>query len=219
MTYEYLKNLYKTDENGNVIPMTYDQLEKAIDASKDIKLANLADGGYVSAEKFKAKETELAGVQKQLTDANTTIQGMKTKGADVDEKIKEWETKYAADTKALQDQMAAQQREYAENLFLSGYKFTSKAARAGVLSELKAQDFKIDDKGQLTGAADWIKSLSENEDYKAAFVTEQKQENDNGNQQGSGPRFAAGTDNGGGNGGGSNNLFSFGFQHLREPKK
>ena len=209
MAYEYFESLFKDGDNDK--QLTFAEFQKALESNKELKIANLADGGYVSADKFKAKETELAGVQQQLTDANTTIQGMKEKGADVDGKIKEWEEKYAADTKALQDQMQKQRREYAENLFLSGYKFSSKAAKAGVLAELRAQEFKLSDKGELTGAADWIKSLSENEDYKAAFVTEKPEDQ----QTETPPRFSAGS-NGGRAGGENKDLFSFGFQHLRE---
>ena len=62
--------------------MTYEELEAAIDADKNITLVNLKDGGYVSKDKFDAKETELKGVQTQLATANETIKGFE--GQDVE---------------------------------------------------------------------------------------------------------------------------------------
>ena len=70
--YEFLKKLFGVTEDGQPVALTYEQLAEALTANKELKLVNLADGGYVSKEKFDAKETELAGVRDQLTAANQT---------------------------------------------------------------------------------------------------------------------------------------------------
>ena len=121
MAYEFLRKLFKKDENGAVIPMTYEELEAAIDADKGIKIADLSGGGYVAKDKFDAKETELKGIRKQLDDANTQIKSFEDQDVDgIKQKVADWEKKYNTDTQALKDQMAAQNRSHAEDMFLAG---------------------------------------------------------------------------------------------------
>lgn len=226
MAYEFLRKLFKKDENGAVIPMTYEELEAAIDADKGIKIADLSGGGYVAKDKFDAKETELKGIRKQLDDANTQIKSFEDQDVDgIKQKVADWEAKYNTDTQALKDQMAAQNRSHAEDMFLAGYKFTSKAARKGVLDELRSKQFQLDEKGTFLGAKEFMSSLIEDEDYKGAFVTENPAGDTNqGNggtnpPEGTKPRFSTGTNGGNPQGGDANPFLHMGFTHLREPKK
>lgn len=226
MAYEFLRKLFKKDENGAVIPMTYEELEAAIDADKGIKIADLSGGGYVAKDKFDAKETELKGIRKQLDDANTQIKSFEDQDVDgIKQKVADWEAKYDTDTQALKDQMAAQNRSHAEDMFLAGYKFTSKAARKGVLDELRSKQFQLDEKGTFLGAKEFMSSLMEDEDYKGAFVTENPAGDTNqGNggtnpPEGTKPRFSTGTNGGNPQGGDANPFLHMGFTHLREPKK
>lgn len=225
MAYEFLKKLFGTPAAGEQPKaMTYAELEAAIDADKGLSLVNLKDGGYVSKDKFDAKETELKGVQAQLATASETIKGFE--GQDVEgikKKVSEWETKYTTDTQALKDQLAAQARAHAEEMFLSGYQFTSKAARSGILAELRAKEFKIED-GTLLGGKEWMDSMMVNEDYKGAFVPPKSADEGKNGVGASGaagqnrPKFSTGT-NGGAASGGDKPPFSFGFIHVREPDK
>lgn len=232
MAYEFLKKLFKKDENGAIIPMTAEELEAAIDADKNIKVVDLAAGGYIAKDKFDAKETELKGVKKQLEDANTQIKSFEDQDVDgIKARVSEWEQKYNTDTQALKDQMAAQNRSHAEEMFLSGYKFTSKAARNGVLDELRSKKFQLDDNGTFLGAKEFMTSLMENEDYKGAFVTEKE---DDGSDEGGAatggtetnthgqkqqpPRFSTGTIQ---NNQGTTNPFlaaGLGFTRIRQPE-
>ena len=93
---EKLKALFGTDA------LTFEQLEAKLKDNKEIKLANLASGGYVDSRKFNDKVAE-------LTTANDTIKGLretvaKFDGVDV-EKLKNdaqaWETKYNTDIAAV----------------------------------------------------------------------------------------------------------------------
>ena len=141
-------------------------------------------------------------------------------------KVSEWETKYNADTQALKDQMAEQARKHAEEMFLSGYKFSSVAAKNGILAELQGKKFQIDDHGTILGAKEFMQSLMENEDYKGAFVTEQKKDGELEQQTQTqtppaptGPRFSAGTGGTTQPGGAVANPFAGfgGFTRLRQP--
>ena len=162
MAYDFLKKLFKKDENGAIIPMTAEELEAAIDADKNIKVVDLSSGGYIAKDKFDAKETELKGIRKQLDDANTQIKSFEDQDVDgIKQKVADWEKKYNTDTQALKDQMAAQNRSHAEDMFLAGYKFTSKAARKGVLDELRSKQFQLDEKGTFLGAKEFMSSLME----------------------------------------------------------
>ena len=220
MAYEFLKKLFGTPKDGEQPKaMTYEELEAAINADSGIKLANLAEGGYVSKNKFDDKEMELSGVQKQLEAANTQIQSFKDQDVEgIKKKVTEWETKYNTDTQALKDKLSAQAREHAEEMFLSGYQFSSKAARSGVLSELRSKQFQIDESGTILGGKEFMKSLMEDDDYKGAFVVEQPKEPET--PPAPAPRFASGTGTpAGGPERGSENPFNFGFNMLRQPPK
>ena len=225
MAYEFLKKLFGTPKDGEQPKaMTYAELEAAIDGAKDIQVVDLKAGGYVAKSKLDAKITELAGVQQQLTDANTQIQSFKDQDVEgVKKKVSEWETKYNADTQALKDQMAEQARKHAEEMFLSGYKFSSVAAKNGVLAELQGKKFQIDDHGTILGAKEFMQSLMENEDYKGAFVTEQKPDDKPESQtpppSPAGPRFSTGTGGTTQPGGAAANPFAGfgGFTRLRQP--
>lgn len=95
--------------------LTFDQLASAIqehngkaeNKEKQIKIGNIGDGSYVSSEKFKGKETELAA-------ANTTIKNLRDEikkwdGVDVDTlktAVADWETKYNQDTAKIRTDSA-----------------------------------------------------------------------------------------------------------------
>ena len=130
MAYEFLKKLFGTPKDGEEPKaMTYAELEAAIDADKKIQVVDVKTGGYVSKEKLDAKITELDGVKQQLSDANTTIQSYKDMDIDgIKQSAKDWETKYTQETQKLTAQLAAQERTHAMDMFMGGYKFTSKPA-------------------------------------------------------------------------------------------
>lgn len=218
--YEFLTKLFGT-VNGQPESLTAEQLVEKIKADKDLKIVNLSDGGYISEDKFKAKETELTGVKQQLTDANTTIQSLKDKGADVDKVTKEWEEKYSHDTQELKDKLTAQERDYQTDLFLSGYNYTSKAARAGIKAEFDKKNYTLENGKFGADATAFMNELIESDDYKGAFVVENH--DDNGGQGEPGgkpaPRFMGETNGGnGGTGGKANPFTNFGFARLRQPE-
>lgn len=225
--YEFLKKLFGTTADGQPEALTAEQLIGKIKANKDLKIVNIADGGYVSEEKFKAKETELTGVKQQLTDANTAIQSMKDKDADVTKLTKDWEDKYNHDTQELKDKLTAQERSHQTDMFLSGYKYTSKAAQAGIRAEFEKKNYALENGQFGADATAYMKSLMESEDYKGAFAVEDNKggTGDNGGAGGNGggvggvnpPYFAGGTGGGAGGAGTSNPFANMGFSHIIQP--
>ena len=170
--YEYLKALFGTAEDGNPESLTYDQLVEKLGANKDIKLANLASGGYVSKAKLDAKETELNGIKTQLDEANATIQSYKDMDIDgIKKSAADWEKKYQDDTAALQKQLEDNARAFAQDLFLTGYKFSSVPAKEGVKAAFAKKNFPFED-GKFLGATEFMEGLMNDEVYKNAFVVE-----------------------------------------------
>lgn len=170
--YEYLKKLFGTSEDGTPVALTFDQFVENLRADDAIKLVNLADGGYVSKDKFDAKEVELNGLREQLATANATIQSYKDMDVDgIKQSVANWEKKYNDDTAALNQKIADNERAYQEELFLRGYKFSSKAAADGIRAEFVKRKFPFED-GSFIGGKEFMDKLMADDDYKAAFVVE-----------------------------------------------
>lgn len=223
MAYEFLKKLFGEPKEGEEPKkMSYDELEAAIDADKDIQVIDVKAGNYVSKEKFDAKNTELAGIKQQLTDANTVIASYKEKDTDVEsarKRAEEWEEKYNSETKALNDKLEAQAREHATDMYFNGYKFSSTPAKAGVRAEFEKKQFKLEE-GKFVGADEFMKGLMESEDYKNAFVIEEKENNggDDKKEKSNFPFFAQSTGSSPGGESDKKTGFNFGFARLTQPE-
>lgn len=170
--YDYLKVLFGTGEDGQPAALTFEQFVQAIGAHKELKLVNLADGGYVSKDKFDAKDTELNGVKDQLQTANATIQSYKDMDIDgIKQSAADWEKKYNDDTAALTAKLAEQEQAHSLDMFLGGYKFTSKAAKDGIRAAFVSKKFPYEN-GGFIGAKEFMDGLMANDDYKAAFAVD-----------------------------------------------
>lgn len=93
---EFLKPIFE----GNAL--TFEQLCEALKSSKDIKLANLADGEYVSRQKYDDKQKELDtanGTIATLQDTVKQFDGVDVKKLNQD--IADLKQKYDDDTSAL----------------------------------------------------------------------------------------------------------------------
>ncbi len=139
--------------------LTFDEFKKAAEGEKDLKLINLADGGYVAKEKFEAKETELKNANTQLSEANKQIEEFK--GMDI-EGIKaaadEWKTKAE---KAVEES-EKQQKEFNAREYLGGFPFASEMAKKAAISEFMAQEFQYKD-GKFIGADEYMEKLKESD--------------------------------------------------------
>lgn len=215
---EFLKDLFGTGENGQPGTLTYDQLEAAASKAKNLNVVNLAAGGYVTQAEYDAGQTELKGVKEQLTEANKTIKSYKDMDIDgIKKSAQDWETKYNTDTKALQDKLTAQERAHKQELYFNGVKFTSKAAKTGVIADFEKQNFELKD-GVFIGADSWL--AQQKKDDPASFVAE-KTDDDQGSketeQQNGGyrPSFMGATSGGSGKSGQQMQDFGFHFTGVR----
>lgn len=57
--------------------ITYDQFVKALEASKDVKLGNLATGEYVGKGKYQAMETRVADLEEQIKTRDADLSKLK----------------------------------------------------------------------------------------------------------------------------------------------
>lgn len=172
---EKLKALFGTEA------LTWEQLETKLKDNKDVKLANLASGGYVDKKKY---DDEVA----KLTTANDTIKGLqdtvaKFDGVDV-EKLKtdaqNWETKYNND-------IAAVKLDSAVSLALVEAKAKNpKLAKAALDMSL----VKLDG-DKLLGLSEQLENLKKSDAY--LFEEVKAEEDDNG-----GARINTGGAHGGG---------------------
>lgn len=161
--YEYLKSLF---EGGSI---TFDQFVAALESHKEVKLANLADGGYVAKDKFDAKVTELSGVKEQLTAANTTIQSYKDMDIDgIKKSAAEWQQKYETDTKSLQEKLDAQATEFAARTYLGGFQYANELVKDAIYDKFMAKKFKRSEDGKFEGADAWMEEMKKS--YPSSFT-------------------------------------------------
>lgn len=167
---EILRALFN-GQDGQPAALTFEQFMEKLAAAKDIKLANLADGGYVSVDKFKAEETKASGLQDQLTAANQQIQTFKSMDIEaIKQAAADWEKKYNTDTQALNSKIAQMQLDHQKDLLFSRVKFRDEFSEAGVRAAFDKQEFKVDKDGKYVGAEAWLDGLQKDEKTKSAFV-------------------------------------------------
>lgn len=131
------------------------------DASKHVKYVDLNEGGYVSKEKYQTLETKSSGLQTQLNDANAVIKSYKDMDIEgIKQSASDWETKYNADTKTLQEKLDSQERTFAAERYLDKQKIKSPLSRKTILNEFLAQDMEFKD-GKFSGADEYMKTVRE----------------------------------------------------------
>lgn len=155
LSMEFLKNLFGDKQ------LSYDELLKAIEehnnADKDnqIKIANLASGGYVSKEKYDAKDKEFTKANEQLKTLNDTVKEFDGEKKDLDKKIRDLQKQYDNDIKMLKNDFAKQT---AINKFFSDHK----SKHEGLLrKEFDLDKLSVDDNGNVLGLEDQGKMILE----------------------------------------------------------
>lgn len=165
--------------------LTYEQFAKKVE-SAGFKLADLSNGDYVDANKFKALETERDGLKTQLTERDTKLSELeKNAGNNTDSQKKgEGITKpedaiatLQAQNEALKEKYDKELRELKLNNAVEKALISSKAKNLTATKALLA-DFletaKVDDKGNVAGLA--IKGISEAEETSFLFDKGSKNE-------------------------------------------
>ena len=131
---EFLKNIFGDKA------LTFADFKAALEADKNIKLANLADGKYVDKDKLDKKNNDLSEAQNTITKLNSEIETLKTNGADV-EKLKQTIADYEAkEQKRVNDEKASKELEAIKARFspLKGEKkFLNEGTENWIFGEFK----------------------------------------------------------------------------------
>jgi len=157
MAMELLKNILDAE--------LYKQFETAVNAyngneankDKQIKLANLATGDYVSKLKYEDIAQQLTGKQTELDTANGLIADLK-KGAKGNEEMQGKIATYEADIAKLQEQLAQTKLEGELKVALLEAKATDIDYMTFKLKE-KGEALELGDDGHIKGIDDLIAGL------------------------------------------------------------
>lgn len=174
-----IEELFKKAENGTLT------LEQFKTLANGAKFVDLSEGNYVSKNKYtddlNAKDTKISGLEDTIKTRDSDLKDLQDKlkaaGTDADKlaqlttDVNNWQTKYSADTKALQDKLDKQAYEFAVKEFAATKKFTSNAAKRDFINSMIAENLKMKN-GSIIGADDFATGYGT--DNADAFVTEPK---------------------------------------------
>jgi len=135
-------------------------------SSEEIKAILAEHGKTVTTETDKVKQSlneTISNYQNQLKTANDTIQSYKDMDIDsIKKSADDWKTKYEemeANQKVEKEKSIRNER---TNAFFNDIKFASESAKAGVIAQFNAKDFKYDEESKkFLGASEWLNELKE----------------------------------------------------------
>ena len=115
---------------------------------------------------------ERDNLKTQINDANKEIQSYKDMDIDsIKKSAEDWKTKYEemeANQKAEKEKSIRTER---TNAFFNDIKFASESAKAGVIAQFNAKDFKYDEESnKFLGASEWLNDLKEKDS--GAFLSD-----------------------------------------------
>lgn len=128
---------------------------------KQIKLANLGAGGYVSKDKFNSKEQDLASKVAELGEANKLIEILK-KGTKDNENLQDKITSYESQVAELQKELADTKLKAAIKVSLIGEKALDVDYLTFKLNEKlaeKGEKLELDENGNIKGWNEKIEGL------------------------------------------------------------
>ena len=166
--------------------LTYDEFLARLQEQK-INLANIAEGGYVSKNKYDDKMASLtqqiADLQGQVTQRDTDLASINDqltaaqadagKLPDVQNTLATLQAQYAADKKTWEERNAQQAYEFMIREKANGLRFTSGAAKKEFIREAIKKGFKVDGEN-LLGYQDFLKQYQT--DDPGAFAEEEEQQ-------------------------------------------
>ena len=143
----------------------YNQVAEKLKGNDKIKLANLADGGYVGKEKFDASETTVADLKKQLADRDKDIVALKKSTGDnetLTKQLSDLQAKYKTDTDALQNKISQNALNAALDLGIT--KAKGKSAKA-IKALLDTSKLSLKDDGTVDGLDTALEALKKSDGY------------------------------------------------------
>lgn len=143
----------------------FSQVEEKINAhnsneankDKQIKIANLGDGRYVSKDKFSSLEAEKGGIQTQLAEAQKLISELKASGKN-DENLQKRVSDYESRNAQLEAELQQTKIDSAIKVALYGAKASDVDYLLFKLRE-KGDEIRLDDNGNVRGIEEMITSL------------------------------------------------------------
>lgn len=143
----------------------YNQVAAKLKGNDKIKLANLADGGYVGKEKFDASETTIADLRKQLADRDKDIAALKKSTGDnetLTKQLGDLQAKYKTDTEALQTKINQNALNAALDLGITKAKGKNSTAIKALLDMSKLS---LKDDGTVDGLDATLDALKKSDGY------------------------------------------------------
>lgn len=148
--------------------LTYEQLLEKVQENK-LKVVNIADGSYVSRDKFNDKvdslKQQVADLQGQVTQRDTDLAGLNEKltAAQADASmlteaqtaLTGLQSKYEADKQEWEAKSARQAYEFMVRERANTLKFTSPAAKRDFIGQANEKGFKVDGES-LLGYDDFV---------------------------------------------------------------
>lgn len=153
---EFLKTILGEELYNQVASKLNEYNGNEANKEKQIKLANLAEGGYVDKNKYSSLEAEKASKIAELDEANKLIAELK-KGTKGNEDLQNKITNHEATIKQLQDQLAKEKLSNAIKVNLLGAKATDIDYLTFQLN--KQGELKLNDKGEIEGWNEKVDSL------------------------------------------------------------
>lgn len=141
----------------------YREVEKKLNGNSDIKLANLADGGYVSKEKFRAEQQKVSNLTTQLEEKDTQLAGLQDVDADkLNAEITRLQDENKSQRENYEKQIATQQRDYAIASELTSAKARNSRAVKALLDDSKIT---IGEDGTIRGLREQLQELQRSDSY------------------------------------------------------
>lgn len=143
----------------------YTKVAEKLKGNEKVKLANLADGGYVGKEKFDASETTVKDLKQQLADRDKDIAALKKSTGDnetLTKQLTDLQGKYKTDTEALQSKISQNALNAALDLGIT--KAKGKNAKA-VKALLDTSKLSLKDDGTVDGLDTALDALKKSDSY------------------------------------------------------
>lgn len=143
----------------------YTQVAAKLKGNDKIKLANLADGGYVGKDKFDTSEATITDLRKQLSDRDKDIAALKKSTGDNEElskQLTDLQSKYDTETKQLQSKI--QQTALGAALDLGVTKAKGKNAKA-IKALLDTSKLSLKEDGTVEGLDTALEALKQSDSY------------------------------------------------------
>jgi len=143
----------------------YAKVAEKLKGNDKVKLANLADGGYVGKEKFDASEMTITDLRKQLADRDKDIAALKKSTGDnetLTKQLTDLQGKYKTDTEALQNKISQNALNAALDLGITKAKGKNTKAIKALLDTSKMT---VKDDGTIDGFDAALDGLKKSDGY------------------------------------------------------